>query len=159
MEKSKLLSRRTLARLLARRGKKKVVFTNGCFDLLHPGHVRLLRAARSRGDILVVGLNSDRSVRRLKGPGRPLMGERSRAEVLSALSAVDYVTLFSEPTPLETIAALKPDVLVKGSDYPPGEIVGRHLVGKVVRFPVAGGFSTTDLIGRILRSKSRKARR
>jgi len=137
---------------LSRRGIR-VVFTNGCFDLLHPGHVDLLEKARRLGDALVVGLNSDRSVRALKGAGRPLMRERDRARVLAALSCVDYVTIFGEPTPLRAIRLLGPDVLVKGADWGAGQIVGREEVeaigGKVVRIPLKRGFSTTRLIERI----------
>src|SRR5690606_20640707 len=112
----------------AQRAGKRVVFTNGCFDLLHPGHVRYLAIARSHGDLLVVGLNSDRSVRGLKGPGRPVQSEDARAEVLAALAAVDHVVIFDEPTPYELIAALEPDVLVKGADWAERDIVGADLV-------------------------------
>ena len=124
-----------------------VVFTNGCFDLLHPGHVRLLREAADLGDFLVVGLNSDASVRRLKGPSRPINPAEARAEVLSALEAVDAVTIFDEDTPLELITAIRPDVLVKGGDYRPDEVVGRPEVeaagGRLVLIPLVEGHSTT----------------
>jgi len=137
-----------------RREGRKIVFTNGCFDLLHVGHVRLLEQARALGDLLVVGLNTDRSVSRLKGPSRPIVPETARAEVLSALRAVDYVTLFDEPTPLELIQLLVPDVLVKGGDYTPDSVVGRAEVeaygGRVAIIPLVGGFSTTNLIGKAL---------
>jgi len=130
-----------------------VVFTNGVFDVLHRGHVALLVAARREGDALVVGLNGDASVRRLKGPGRPLNGERDRAFVLGALACVDAVVLFDADTPAELVAALQPDVLVKGADYAPHEIVGADVVkargGRVVRFPLERGFSTTGMIARI----------
>ncbi len=130
-----------------------VVFTNGVFDVLHRGHVALLVAARGEGDALVVGLNSDASVRRLKGPGRPLTAERDRAYVLGALACVDAIVLFEADTPAELIAALQPDVLVKGADYAPHEIVGAEVVtargGRVVRFPIQAGFSTTGIIARI----------
>jgi len=129
-----------------------VVFTNGCFDLLHPGHVRYLAAARARGDLLVVGVNSDRSVRKLKGPGRPVQTEDARAEVLAALEAVDHVLVFDAPTPLETILALEPDVLAKGADWAADEIVGgdevRSWGGRVARIPVVPGQSTTRLVAR-----------
>jgi D-beta-D-heptose 7-phosphate kinase/D-beta-D-heptose 1-phosphate adenosyltransferase len=132
---------------------RRVVFTNGCFDLLHPGHVRLLEQARALGDALVVGLNSDASVRRLKGAGRPLLPQAGRAEVLAALACVDFVTIFEEETPRALIAALLPDVLVKGGDWAENEIVGREEVeaagGKVVRLPLVAGYSTTELIERI----------
>lgn len=132
---------------------RRIVFTNGCFDLLHPGHVRYLTAARALGDILVVGLNSDQSVRRLKGAGRPILGVDERAEVLLALSAVDHVVVFDEDTPRELIAALRPDILVKGADWALEDIVGREEVeatgGRVVRVDVVPGVSTTELIRRI----------
>jgi len=149
---SKILNRVALAKLLAqkRRGKK-VVFTNGCFDMLHVGHVRLLKKAKSLGDVLIVGLNSDASLRKLKGPGRPLVDEKSRAEVLAALSFVDYVVVFGEDTPAQTIKILKPEVLIKGGDYDISEIVGRDMVKKVVRFPLVKGFSTSSLIKKIVR--------
>lgn len=141
----------------ARRAGKRVVFTNGCFDLLHVGHVRYLAAARDAGDLLVVGVNSDASVRRLsKGPERPLVAEAARAEVLAALAAVDLVTVFGEDTPAELIAAILPDVLVKGADWAPDRVVGREIVeargGRVVLVPVVEGFSTTALVERLRRS-------
>lgn len=133
---------------------KTVVFTNGCFDLMHPGHVRYLKQARGLGDALVVALNSDRSVRELKGPGRPILNEAERAEVVSALGCVDYVTVFDEPTPRELIAALLPDVLVKGGDWGVESIVGREEVeaasGRVLSLPFVEGCSTTEVISRIV---------
>jgi len=133
---------------------KKIVFTNGCFDLLHLGHVRYLEAARAEGDILVIGVNSDRSVHEIKGPSRPVVPEDERAEVLAALACVDFVTLFDEPDPLETIRALLPDVLVKGSDWAEDAIVGKEVVeehgGRVVRVPLTEGASTTKIIEKIL---------
>lgn len=133
----------------------RVVFTNGCFDLLHPGHVRLLEAARSEGDRLVVGLNSDASVRRLKGPDRPLLPAGERAETLLALEPVDRVVIYDADTPREVIAALLPDVLVKGADWELGAIVGREEVeaagGRVVRVQLLPGRSTTGLVERIKR--------
>jgi D-glycero-beta-D-manno-heptose 1-phosphate adenylyltransferase len=130
-----------------------VVFTNGVFDLLHPGHVELLEAARSEGQALIVGLNSDASVRRLgKGPERPVSGEIARARVVAGLAAVDCVVLFEEETPLQLIQALTPDVLVKGADYPRDRIVGADWIesrgGRVVRVPLVAGFSTTELLER-----------
>ena len=131
---------------------KRVVFTNGCFDLLHAAHVRLLEQARALGEVLVVGINSDRSVRELKGESRPLVPEAERAEVLSALEAVDAVTIFNEATPRELIAALLPDVLVKGGDWG-ANIVGKEEVtaagGRVVSLPYERGYSTSELIERI----------
>lgn len=142
--------------LASRRDKgERVVFTNGCFDLLHPGHVAYLSEARALGDILVVGLNSDASVKRLnKGPERPIMNEEERAAVLAGLRAVDYVTLFAEDTPLRLIEAIRPDVLVKGGDWPLESIVGREVVessGGVVRtISFVEGKSTTGIVERIL---------
>ncbi|MCX6355943.1 MAG: D-glycero-beta-D-manno-heptose 1-phosphate adenylyltransferase [Candidatus Aureabacteria bacterium] len=141
----------------SRRDGKRIVFTNGCFDLLHLGHVRYLRAAREQGDLLVVGLNSDESVRRLKGPGRPLVPEGDRAELLAALEMVDYIVLFPEDTPAELIAEVKPDVLVKGGDYRPEEIAGQDTVkasgGRVVIIPLVESRSTTSLIEKIRRQE------
>ena len=132
-----------------------VVFTNGVFDLVHPGHVRYLTAARALGDALVVGVNSDRSVRANKGPTRPLNPERERVEVLLALSCVGGAVIFDEETPLELIRRLQPDVLVKGADWAADGIVGRDVVeaagGRVVRMPIEAGFSTTELIRRASR--------
>jgi rfaE bifunctional protein nucleotidyltransferase chain/domain len=128
----------------------KVVFTNGVFDLLHPGHVRYLTAARALGDVLIVGVNSDRSVRANKGPSRPVMPERERAEVLEALSAVDAAVIFDEETPQAIIDRVQPDVLVKGADWAADAIVGRETVesrgGTVVRMPIEAGWSTSAII-------------
>lgn len=132
-----------------KRGEKTVVFTNGCFDLLHSGHVEILGKAKKLGDLLVVGLNSDSSVRKLKGPKRPLNPVKARAAVLAGLKAVDYVVVFSEETPSLLIEKIRPDILVKGADYRKDEIVGRHFAGKVVRIPLKKGFSTTALIKKI----------
>jgi D-beta-D-heptose 7-phosphate kinase/D-beta-D-heptose 1-phosphate adenosyltransferase len=133
-----------------------VVFTNGCFDLLHAGHVALLEAARREGPRLIVGLNSDGSVRNLKGPDRPVLPEAERAETLAAMECVDAVVLFDDPTPAEIIRALVPDVLVKGADWGDAAIVGRDTVeaagGRVVRVPVLAGQSTTALVERIRRT-------
>lgn len=154
-QRRKILGRDALAeavRSLQRAGKK-VVFTNGCFDLLHIGHVRYLQEASALGDALVVGVNSDASVRRLKGPGRPLTPARERAEILAALSCVAFVTIFGAATPLQLIRALGPDVLVKGGDWTVETIVGREVVekrgGKVVAIPFVNNRSTTRLIGKI----------
>lgn len=138
-----------------RREGKRVVFTNGCFDLLHPGHVRYLTEARALGDALIVALNSDRSVRLLKGEGRPILEELERAEVIGALEAVDFVIVFDEDTPRTLIARLLPDVLVKGGDWPVDQIVGREEVeaagGKTVSLPYVEGSSTSEIIERIRR--------
>lgn len=137
----------------ARRAGQVVVFTNGVFDLLHPGHVRYLQAARREGDLLFVGVNSDRSVRANKGPGRPLVPEAERAELVAALACVDAAVIFDEDTPDEIVRRLQPDVLVKGADWAADAIVGRETVeargGRVVRVPVEPGYSTSALIERI----------
>jgi D-beta-D-heptose 7-phosphate kinase/D-beta-D-heptose 1-phosphate adenosyltransferase len=149
----KVLARDALLRRFGRPRDHRLVFTNGCFDLLHPGHVLYLHRARLLGDALVVGLNSDASVHRLKGPERPFVDEASRALVLAGLASVDAVTPFDEDTPAELIAALLPDVLVKGGDYAPDAVVGRDAVraaGGVVRIvPFVEGHSTTGLVDRI----------
>jgi rfaE bifunctional protein nucleotidyltransferase chain/domain len=135
---------------------RRVVFTNGCFDLLHPGHVRLLQAARAEGDLLVVAINTDRSVTALKGAGRPVIPERERGEVLQALESVDHVLTYDDPTPAGVIAALVPDVLVKGADWALTDIVGRDVVeaagGRVIRVELLPGRSTTDIVVRVRRS-------
>lgn len=137
-----------------RRGGQTVVFTNGCFDLLHVGHVRCLAAARGEGDLLVVGVNSDRSVKTIKGDRRPIVPEAERAEVLAGLACVDFVTVFEETDPLRVIQALQPDVLVKGGDWAEAEIVGADAVkrggGRVVRIPMVEDAGTSALIARIL---------
>lgn len=134
----------------AHRGDQRVVFTNGCFDLLHPGHVETLEAARTLGDVLIVGINSDASVRELKGEGRPVVCERERAEILAALECVDAVVIFNDLSPRETIAALLPDVLVKGGDWAGDQIIGREEVeaagGRVVSVPVVPSYSTTAIL-------------
>jgi len=152
----KVVSRGAAARWVKRLQAQgqKVVFTNGCFDLLHLGHVRYLEAARSLGDALIVGVNTDASAARLsKGPGRPLNPEADRARVLAALACVDRVVLFDEDTPLALITLLQPDILVKGGDYQLHEIVGREVVeargGRVRALPFIPGYSTTSLIARI----------
>jgi D-beta-D-heptose 7-phosphate kinase/D-beta-D-heptose 1-phosphate adenosyltransferase len=140
--------------------KKKIVFTNGCFDLLHAGHVRYLTEARAQGDCLIVGLNTDRSVNRIKDPHRPLIPEDQRAEVLAALICVSYVVFFEEPDPLTLIEAIKPDVLVKGADWSEDDIIGAGLVrsygGRVFRVALVGGISTTEIIRRIVERYGRQ---
>jgi D-beta-D-heptose 7-phosphate kinase/D-beta-D-heptose 1-phosphate adenosyltransferase len=136
-----------------RRQERVVVFTNGVFDLLHPGHVRYLQAARAEGDALIVGVNSDRSVRANKGPSRPITPEAERAEILAALACVDAVVVFDEDTPAAIIDRLQPDVLVKGADWAADAIVGRDVVeargGRVVRVPVEAGWSTSAIVEKI----------
>lgn len=152
---TKIKSRNELIPIIKELKKKgkKIVFTNGCFDLIHVGHIHSFREAKKFGDILVVALNSDSSVRALKGKGRPFVPETERAEVLAAIRYVDYVVIFEELDPLSIISELKPDVLVKGEDWAEGHIVGQELVekrgGKVIRIPLVKGVSTTKLIRRI----------
>jgi len=140
---------------ILRAAGKKIVFTNGCFDLIHTGHTRYLAIARSFGDLLVVALNSDSSVKTIKGEKRPINKAEDRAETLAALESVDFVTIFSEPDPYKVISALQPDVLVKGGDWPIEKIIGRDVVeargGKVVNVPFVEGQSTTGIIEKILK--------
>jgi len=149
----KILSRGALLERFGRPREGRLVFTNGCFDLLHPGHVEDLEQAKRLGDILVVGLNTDDSVRRLKGSGRPLAEENDRARVLAALASIDAVALFDEDAPGELIEALLPDVLVKGGDYALADIVGREAVeaagGTVTVVPFVGNYSTSALLERL----------
>ena len=138
-----------------RRSGKQVVFTNGCFDIMHAGHVRYLAAARSEGEILVVGINSDKSVKSIKGKNRPIMPQDQRAEVLAGLWCVDYIVFFDEPDPLRLIQAIKPDVLVKGEDWAEDKIIGADFVkadgGKVVRIAVVPDISTSMIIEKIIK--------
>ncbi len=150
MSALKLKKLKTLLNLVRRnRQRRRIVFTNGCFDLLHLGHIRLLEKAKRLGDTLIVGLNSDRSVRRLKGPARPINPESARAELLSALKAVDYVVIFQEDTPEKVIRTLRPDILVKGGDWKRKGVIGQDFVasygGKTVLLPLVKGYSTTRL--------------
>jgi len=156
----RVVSKEELGDLLGRkvRGSRRVVFTNGCFDLLHPGHIRSLEQARSLGDVLVIGLNSDSSVRQLKGASRPVVPEEERAELLAALEAVDWVVIFPEATPRALIAHLLPDVLAKGADWH-GAIVGREEVeaagGEVVSIPLQPGYSSTAIL-QLIRDRAPK---
>jgi D-glycero-beta-D-manno-heptose 1-phosphate adenylyltransferase len=151
--KIKPLDQLVAARRALGEAGKRVVFTNGCFDLLHPGHVRYLEQARTLGDALVVALNSDRAVRELKGPSRPILSEDERAEVMAALESVTFVTVFDDVSPRETIVAVQPDVLVKGGDWGVDHIIGRDEVeaagGRVLSLPFVDGCSTSDVIARI----------
>jgi len=151
--REKIIPREALSDFREQHSSDTLVFTNGCFDIIHAGHVVLLSKAKALGDILVVGLNSDGSVRRLKGSARPLMSEEDRALILLSLKPVDFVTIFDKDTPLETIEALKPDILVKGAEYGKDEIVGAKFVesigGKVVRIEMLEGHSTSAIIKRI----------
>jgi len=148
----------TVERLREKGGK--VVFTNGCFDILHAGHVRYLKQARAAGDILVLGLNSDSSVRKIKGEKRPIVPQKERAEVVASLRSVDYVTIFEETTPLNLIEFLKPDVLVKGADWREEDIAGRNSVlswgGRIELIPVVEGASTTKILEKICLTYGRK---
>lgn len=139
---------------ILKKKKKKIVFTNGCFDIVHAGHVRYLKKARSLGDCLVVGINSDSSVRTIKGSKRPIVPENERAEVLGALSFVDYVVKFNDPTPIKLIEAIRPDILAKGADWAAKDIAGGDIVrkngGKIRRITLVKGRSTTNIIKRIL---------
>lgn len=151
----KLLSRAALSKALseARASGRKIVFTNGCFDIIHAGHVKYLRAAKGLGNILVLGINSDASVSKIK-PGRPIVPQGQRAEVLCALEMVDYVTIFDEDTPYALIKALGPDVLVKGGDWRPEDIVGSDIVPETRSLPFENGLSTTSIISRIINAHS-----
>jgi D-beta-D-heptose 7-phosphate kinase/D-beta-D-heptose 1-phosphate adenosyltransferase len=137
----------------ARTKGKKIVFTNGCFDLVHRGHLHVLRSAKAFGDLLIVGINTDRSVRMIKGPARPILPEADRGELIASLEMVDYVVLFDQPTPIDLITAIKPDVLAKGGDWKMEQVVGAAVVeergGKVALIPYLNGFSTTEIIERI----------
>lgn len=148
-----------LARQAASQGRV-IVFTNGCFDILHAGHLRLLERARRLGDMLIVAVNSDRSVRSLKGPGRPITAQRDRTLLLGGLEPVDYIVVFHEPTPRRLIERLRPHILVKGADWSASQLVGREVVerhgGRVVRFPLLRGRSTSSIIERIRRSSARR---
>ena len=149
--REKIKGREELAQIIEglKKERKRIVFTNGCFDLLHAGHVTYLEEARGFGDVLVVGVNSDSSVRRIKGSGRPIVPLEQRMAVLAALEAVDYVVPFEEDTPYELIALLRPHTLVKGGDWRAEEVVGRELVDEVRIIPYLEGVSTTELIARV----------
>ncbi len=161
LQKVKTLDEMVRIRARLKSEGKRLVFTNGCFDLLHIGHVRYLNSARAMGDALVVAVNSDRSIREIKGEARPIVPEGERAEVLAALSSVDYLFIFDDPTPQRVIDALVPDVLVKGADWGISEIVGRETVeragGVVQNIPLVEGASTTGLIRKVLESFGSKA--
>jgi rfaE bifunctional protein nucleotidyltransferase chain/domain len=154
--RSKILKLSDLVQVIEglREAGKRIVFTNGCFDILHVGHVRYLAAARSKGDVLVLGLNSDASVKSIKHDNRPIVSQDQRAEVLASLACVDYITIFDAPDPLSLIQTIKPDVLIKGADWEEAEIIGSDVVksygGKVVRIDVVPGISTSRIIQRIL---------
>jgi rfaE bifunctional protein nucleotidyltransferase chain/domain len=160
--RSKILKLSDLVKVIEglREAGKRIVFTNGCFDILHVGHVRYLAAARSKGDALVLGLNSDASVKSIKHDNRPIVSQDQRAEVLAGLACVDYITIFDESDPLSLIQTIKPDVLIKGADWKEAEIIGSDVVksygGKVVRIAVVPGISTSRIIQRILKLYGRQ---
>ena len=152
-DKLKSLEEAAVIASQARKNSKRVVFTNGCFDLLHRGHVHVLRQAKAAGDLLIVGLNSDRSVKSIKGPSRPILPETDRVELIAAMEMVDYVVLFDAPDPYQLIAVIKPDVLAKGGDWGTDKVIGSDIViqngGRVELIPYLQGFSTTEIIERI----------
>ena len=161
--KKKIKARKELLRIIKnlKAKGKQIVFTNGCFDLLHLGHVRYLEEAKALGDVLVVGVNSDSSVRKLKGPKRPILPEEERTEILSGLGCVDYITVFNEADPLKLITSLKPNLLVKGGDWTREQIVGREVVersgGELVIIPFVKGASTSNVIDTILKRFQKKS--
>ncbi|MBI5574435.1 MAG: D-glycero-beta-D-manno-heptose 1-phosphate adenylyltransferase [Elusimicrobia bacterium] len=148
---NKIVSQNQITKIVQKLKKsgKKIVFTNGCFDILHIGHIRLLKKAKLFGDILIVGLNSDSSVKKIKSKNRPIIPENERAEVLAAVSSVDFVVKFSQPTPYQLIKKIMPDVLVKGADWKSGKIVGSEFAKKVVRIPLVKNKSTTAIIKKL----------
>ncbi len=151
----KLKSKNKLLAFLrnAKKQKKSVVFTNGCFDILHSGHIKILDFCKRKGDLLVLGLNSDSSVRKIKGKGRPINNQKDRAIVLGALESIDAICFFSEKTPYNLIKLVRPDVLVKGGDYTKDEVVGNDIAKKVVIYPLVKGKSTTGVIKKINKGK------
>ena len=157
MVNQKICSRKKIIEVVKKlkQQKKKIVFTNGCFDLLHIGHVSLFKKAKTLGDVLIVAINSDKSLAGLKGPKRPLVPQKDRTKLLAALSCIDYVVVFGEQTPYELLSKLKPDILVKGGDYKIEDIVGREFVKKVYRYPLVAGKSTTNLIKLIVERYSK----
>ena len=161
--KKKIKERKELLRIIKnlKAKGKQIVFTNGCFDVLHLGHVRYLEEAKALGDVLVVGVNSDSSVRKLKGPKRPILPEQERTEILSGLGCVDYITIFNEADPLKLITSLKPNLLVKGGDWTREQIVGREVVersgGELVIIPFVKGASTSNVIDTILKRFQKKS--
>ncbi len=161
--KKKIKERKELLRIIKnlKAKGKRIVFTNGCFDILHLGHVRYLEKAKTLGDILIVGVNSDSSVRKLKGPKRPILPEKERTEILSGLGCVDYITIFNEADPLKLITSLKPNLLVKGGDWTREQIVGREVVersgGELVIIPFVKGASTSNVIDTILKRFQKKS--
>jgi rfaE bifunctional protein nucleotidyltransferase chain/domain len=148
-----ITSIKTILKTLRKQGKK-IVFTNGCFDIIHAGHVKVFAQAKAKGDLLIIGLNSDSSIKRIKGPKRPIVDQISRAKVLEAMQAVDYIVIFDQDTPYELIKAIKPDCLVKGGDWEKGKIIGSEFAKKVCQIKLAPGKSTTNIIEKILTAYS-----
>jgi len=150
----KLKDLKTLKRIIRRqkRAGKKIVFTNGCFDIIHAGHIKVFNQAKAKGDILILGLNSDASIKRIKGPKRPIVDQACRAAVLAALEPIDFIVIFDENTPYETIKTLQPDYLVKGGDWDKTKIIGSKLVKKVFRIKLVKGLSTTNIIKKIVKA-------
>ncbi|MCF7907675.1 MAG: adenylyltransferase/cytidyltransferase family protein [Candidatus Omnitrophica bacterium] len=147
-----LIKLKAIARDLRKKGKR-LVFTNGCFDLLHPGHIKVLKEAKQKGDILIVAVNSDSSIKKIKGPSRPILKEKARIKLLEHIDLIDYIIIFKTPTPYSLIKALKPDVLVKGGDWQKKDIVGSDLVGQVHRVKLSPRHSTTAII-KIIKERS-----
>jgi D-beta-D-heptose 7-phosphate kinase/D-beta-D-heptose 1-phosphate adenosyltransferase len=148
---SKIKSLSVLKKIVGqlKKNNKRIVFTNGCFDILHPGHIKILKDSKAKGDILIVGLNSDSSIKKIKGPTRPVMDEKARSKVLEAIELVDYIVIFGEDTPYRIIKELKPDCLVKGEDWEKNKIIGREFVKKIFRIKFYPGYSTTGIIQKI----------
>jgi len=141
---------KNIAERLKKEGKR-IVFTNGCFDIIHPGHIKVFREAKKNGDILIVALNSDKSIKMIKGKKRPLLNQKARADIISSFETVDYVTIFNEPTPFKLIKKIKPEVIVKGGDWQMNKIIGRNIAKRVVRIKPLKGYSTTSIIKKIVR--------
>jgi len=134
-----------------RKEKKKVVFTNGCFDIIHPGHIKVLKEAKNNGDILIVGINSDKSIKKIKGQKRPILNQKARADIVSSFEPVDYVILFNELTPFKLIKEIKPEIIIKGGDWQINNIIGRTIAKKVIRIKPIKGYSTTSIIKKIIK--------
>ncbi|MFA5007720.1 MAG: adenylyltransferase/cytidyltransferase family protein [Candidatus Omnitrophota bacterium] len=148
---SKIKTLFTLKKIVSnlKKKNKRVVFTNGCFDIIHPGHIKILRDAKNKGDVLIVGLNSDSSIKRIKGHSRPVMDEKARSKVLEAIELVNFIVIFNEDTPYEVIKELRPDYLVKGEDWKADKIIGREFVKKIFRIKFYPGYSTSGIIQKI----------
>lgn len=135
-----------------KKNNKKIVFTNGCFDLIHPGHIKILTSAKKKGDVLIVGLNSDRSIKAIKGKNRPILNQKARVQILSAITPVDYLIIFDQKTPYQIIKKIKPTIIVKGQDWPKDKIIGREFANKLISVKLTAGYSTTKIIEKIKKS-------